>query len=149
MKTDLTNAECEEMLSQNYYGHLGCVDGEEPYVVPITYLYKDGFMYGFSTTGHKLDLLRKNSRMCIQVDHVVSGDEWQSVICWGFFEEVLDPKSAQDIKLMLGEEFGQVLVQEGKQPVSPLVKNLHKEQGNDSIVYRMKPYRITGKSEKL
>lgn len=147
MTIDLTSQQCEEILAANHYGHLGCVDGEEPYVVPITYLYKDGFLYGFSKEGHKIDLLRKNSRMCVQVEHVTSGDDWNSVICWGFFEEVADPKSAQDIKLLLGEEFGQVLITEGKAPVSPMIKNLHLQHAEGSVVYRMKPYRMSGKSE--
>ncbi len=147
MTTDLTSQQCQEILAENHYGHLGCVDGEEVYVVPITYLYQDGFLYGFTRKGHKIDLLKKNPRMCVQVENIVSGEEWKSVICWGFFEEVTDPKSVQDIKLLLGEEFGQILIAEEKMPVSPMIKNLHLQHTNGSVIYRMKPYRMTGKSE--
>lgn len=148
MMIDLTTQECEDILKQNHYAHLGCIDGEEPYVVPITYLYRDGFLYGISMPGHKIDLLRKNKRMCVQVEHVVNNEDWKSVMCWGFFEEITDEKSMQEIKLLLGEELGQVVLQEGKQPVSALIKDLHATKNTHGIVYRMQPYRVTGKSEK-
>ncbi|MXN48691.1 hypothetical protein GR138_26155 [Shinella kummerowiae] len=33
---DMTRAECEAALSTNFIGHLGCISGNRPYVVPNT-----------------------------------------------------------------------------------------------------------------
>ncbi len=151
MHIDLTPAQCEEILTVNHYGHLGCILDGEPYVIPVTYAFRDGFVYGASQEGTKLEAMRKNPTICIQVENIKSGLEWESVICWGFFEEVTDQKSAQDIKLLLAEEYGQTLLQEGKMPVSPIIEGLHQPQEGkyaNSVIYRMKPFRITGKSEK-
>lgn len=151
MKVDLTPSECLELLSEHFYAHLGCAENDEPYVLPITYIYKDGFLYGSTQEGRKVDIMRKNPKICIQVERMGSGLEWESVICWGMFEEVTDEKSMQDIKLLFGEQHGKILLEEGKTPVSPTVKNLSMQRSGypeNTVIYRMKPYRMTGKAEK-
>src|SRR6185436_1035733 len=109
-------AECEAILDGNIYGHLGCSDGDEPYVVPITYVYHDGFIYGFTHEGQKIEIMRKNPKMCVQVEHVKNQKEWESVMCWGLFEEVTDEKSIQNIKLLLAEQHGKVLLAKEEPP---------------------------------
>ena len=53
--------------------HLGLVDGDEPYVVPLNYGYtmEDGkltlYMHG-AKTGHKLDLIRANPKVFFEMD---------------------------------------------------------------------------------
>ncbi len=50
----------EEILKEGFVCHLGLVDGDQPYVVPLNYAYKDGFVYVHSaSSGRKLDLIRK------------------------------------------------------------------------------------------
>lgn len=147
MQIDLTPAECENILNSNYYAHLGCVDDNKPYVFPITYAYKDGILYGFSMEGHKVDIMRKNPNICIQVEHVENEYAWQSVMCWGEFEEVTDPQGAQDIKLLIADVHGQAMLKDEKLPFTIITESVHK-QIDDSVVYRMKPIRMTGKAEK-
>jgi nitroimidazol reductase NimA-like FMN-containing flavoprotein (pyridoxamine 5'-phosphate oxidase superfamily) len=63
---------------------LGCVDDGKPYVVPLNFGYDwpEGgnptlFFHG-ATEGHKLDVLRKNSAVCIEMDtnhQLVPADE--------------------------------------------------------------------------
>ena len=53
--------------------HLGLVDGDEPYVVPLNYGYtmEDGkltlYMHG-AKTGHKLELIRANPKVFFEMD---------------------------------------------------------------------------------
>ena len=53
--------------------HLGMVDGDEPYVVPMNYgyTYLDGkltlYMHG-ATTGRKLDVMRANPKVFFEID---------------------------------------------------------------------------------
>lgn len=53
--------------------HLGLVDGDEPYVVPMNYgyTYLDGkltlYMHG-ATTGRKLDVMRANPKVFFEID---------------------------------------------------------------------------------
>src|SRR3989338_104966 len=111
MKIDLPQHRCEEILAANHYGHLGCCDDGEPYVLPVTYVYRDGFLYGFSEEGHKVEILRKNPKLCLQVERVESGLEWESVLCWGLFEEVTDAASIQAVKLLFGQQHGEIVLE--------------------------------------
>lgn len=149
MITNLTHNECERILASNRYGHLGCCDGDEPFVFPITYVYKDGFIYGFTYEGQKIELMRKNRKICVQVEHVQSEIEWESVMCWGHFEEVTDEKSIQDVKLLLADQHGESVLVGEEPPVSPMVEKLHLPKEESAVLYRMKPYRMTGRAEKV
>jgi nitroimidazol reductase NimA-like FMN-containing flavoprotein (pyridoxamine 5'-phosphate oxidase superfamily) len=147
MQIDLTPAQCEELLKKNYYAHLGCIDNDQPYVVPITYVYQDGFIYGLSMEGHKIDSMRKNPNICIQVEHIGGEHAWRSVLCWGSFEEITDPAQAQETKLLIADLHGQAILNDQEPPISQVVKSAQ-SSADESVVYRMKPTRITGKAEK-
>ena len=148
MIVDLAKADCEKILAENRYAHLACCDGDEPYVVPITYVYADGFLYGFTHEGKKIELLRKNPKMCVQVERVEGEREWESVMCWGLFEEVTRADAAQDVKLLFAERHG-ISVLAGKEPdVSPMVEYLHSPKDDTAVMYRMRPYRMSGKAGK-
>lgn len=63
MRTDLTLQECETILQDNHYGHLGSIDGDEPYVIPITYVFHDGFLYAFLRDGKKSHLMKSHPKI--------------------------------------------------------------------------------------
>lgn len=149
MIVDLTKDECERILAENRYGHLGCCDGDEPYVIPVTYVYRDGLCYGYTHAGRKVEVLRKNPKMCLQVEKVESAGRWESVVCWGNFEEVTDEKNIRDVKLLFADQHGTAILSGQQTPVSPLVEDVHLIEGKtEAIVYRMLPYRMTGRAER-
>ncbi len=148
MLRDLTTAECEAILARERYAHLACIDGDEPYLVPITYVFENGFFYGFTHKGAKTEALKRNPRMCIQVERVAAAREWESVICWGMFEEVTDPAQVQRVKLLFADLHGKSVLAHEATPVSPLVKELGAHpSGKETVAYRMQPYRVTGRAE--
>ena len=81
MKRGITKREREvtelseilEILDKAMVVHIGMVDGEEPYVVPMNYGYtmEDGkltlYLHG-ATKGRKLDVLRKNPRVFFSLE---------------------------------------------------------------------------------
>ena len=88
----------KEILSKARYLHLGMFDGEYPYVVPLHYGYRmeDGkltFYVHCAKEGHKLDCLRKNNNVFVEVDceeELVTADvpcrygaKYASVMCRG------------------------------------------------------------------
>jgi len=87
---DMTTAECTLMLAANRIGHLGCIAGDRPYVVPIRYVFKEGAFYSFSLPGKKIDCLRANPRACIQIENLTTDEEWQSVLVEGLYQELPD-----------------------------------------------------------
>jgi len=146
MIIDLTKDECEKILASLNYAHLGCCDGDEPCVVPVTYVYHGGFFYDFTHEGKKIDILRKNGNMCMQVERVKSEFEWESVMCWGKFEEVKEEAAIQEIKLLLAEQHGKALLSNQEAPFSPML--LPDPDDKAVVIYRMQPYRITGRAER-
>lgn len=87
---DMTIAECEAMLTSNSIGHLGCIAEGRPYVVPIRYVFRDAAFYSYSLPGKKIDSLRANPHACVQVEHLTTAEEWQSVVVEGFYQELPD-----------------------------------------------------------
>jgi hypothetical protein len=59
----------KQILDEEEVGHLGLVDGDQPYVIPINYAYIDGIIVlHCAIKGRKLDLIRRNPRCCFVVD---------------------------------------------------------------------------------
>ncbi|OJF96697.1 hypothetical protein AX760_00155 [Pararhizobium antarcticum] len=86
----MTRAECQRMLTNNRFAHLGCIAKDRPYVVPIRYVFRDGAFYSFSLPGKKIDCLRANPHACVQLETLVTDEEWQSVLLEGLFQELPD-----------------------------------------------------------
>ena len=91
MIEELSPEESQKLLSEQCVARLGCVlKGGEPYVVPVNYLLKDGFILIHSLPGLKVEALRAKPKACIQVDDIESFFKWRSVIGFGEFEEITD-----------------------------------------------------------
>jgi nitroimidazol reductase NimA-like FMN-containing flavoprotein (pyridoxamine 5'-phosphate oxidase superfamily) len=78
----------EAVLHRHHVGRLACVVAGEPYLVPITYSYRDGVLYGHTLPGQKLDALRAEPRVAFEVDERWETDTWRSVVVRGVFEEL-------------------------------------------------------------
>jgi len=92
---DLGNKEINELLQTVGYGHLACTDGKEPYIVPIHYAFDDPFIYVYTTEGKKSEIIKRNPRVCLQVEKVVDNTHWQSVIVTGEAEALTDEAERQ------------------------------------------------------
>jgi nitroimidazol reductase NimA-like FMN-containing flavoprotein (pyridoxamine 5'-phosphate oxidase superfamily) len=80
---DLSKEECLNLLSAARYGRLGLAKGDQPYVVPMSYVFADGRIYLHSRGGGmKMDFASANPRVCFQVDSLDKG-HWSSVIAFG------------------------------------------------------------------
>lgn len=101
---DITHKpEMEDVIRRSRFCHIGMIDGEEPYVLGFNFGYKDGVLYlHCSKFGHKLDVLKKNNRICAAFDtdhdffarHEQVACSWRmryrSVLAWGNVEHVED-----------------------------------------------------------
>ena len=87
MHGELSETEINHFLSEEVFGHLGCSEDNKPYVVPMAYVFHDQVIYGQTTEGKKVQILRKNPLVCFQVEALHDG-KWSSVVCWGTFEEM-------------------------------------------------------------
>jgi hypothetical protein len=85
---DMTPQECRQMLTRSGFGRLGCARENQPYVVPIYFAYEPDHLYIFTTVGKKIEWMRANPKVCVEVDEVVSHFQWMSVIITGRYQEL-------------------------------------------------------------
>lgn len=87
---ELDEARCIDVLSAARMGRLACVMDQQPYVVPITFAFAQHSVYSFSLPGQKIDWMRQNPRVCLQVDEFEEQGGWKSVVVLGRYEELPD-----------------------------------------------------------
>ena len=137
---EMVNREIEEVLARVGYGHLACVRDDRPYIVPIHYAYDKPDIYIYTTDGMKSDIIRANPHVCLQVEEVVDNNDWRSVIVNGDAEQITALKEREEVVK---------LIRSTNPFLSPAISirwmdNWIRE--NVEVVYRIKPYLITGRS---
>jgi nitroimidazol reductase NimA-like FMN-containing flavoprotein (pyridoxamine 5'-phosphate oxidase superfamily) len=106
---NLNAVECRVVLARARYGRLACVSGDQPYVVPVA-LYLDpdeDFIYGFSTLGQKIRWMRKNPRVCLEVEEIVSRTQWTTVLVFGRYQEIPRSGAGAAVRRRAGELLGE------------------------------------------
>ena len=86
----MTETECRAVLERSSVARLGCALDGQPYVVPVFYAYESDSVYVFSTVGQKIEWMRRNPKVCLQVDEISSDTRWFSVVANGRYEELAD-----------------------------------------------------------
>jgi nitroimidazol reductase NimA-like FMN-containing flavoprotein (pyridoxamine 5'-phosphate oxidase superfamily) len=85
----------DSLLEQHYFGRLGCHSKDFTYIVPISYAYDGSAIYCHCKHGKKVEVMRENPNVCFEVDNLENLASWQSVIAWGEYEEISDPKKRE------------------------------------------------------
>jgi uncharacterized protein len=85
---EMTVKQCHEFLLRMDFGRLACVRDNEPYIVPFYFAFEPDRLYGFSTLGRKIEWMRSNPHVCVEVDEVIDTKAWTSVIVNGRYEEL-------------------------------------------------------------
>jgi nitroimidazol reductase NimA-like FMN-containing flavoprotein (pyridoxamine 5'-phosphate oxidase superfamily) len=72
---------------------LACALNNQPYIVPVYLAYHESpigepCLYGYTTVGQKIEWMRANPQVCVEVDEVKSCVHWKSVIAVGRYEEL-------------------------------------------------------------
>jgi nitroimidazol reductase NimA-like FMN-containing flavoprotein (pyridoxamine 5'-phosphate oxidase superfamily) len=93
---EIPEQECLEVFAHASIGRLGCAQDNQAYVVPVYLAYEAGYIYVFSTFGKKIEWMRANPKVCVEVDEIDSQSNWVSVIANGRYEELPDPQRAQE-----------------------------------------------------
>jgi nitroimidazol reductase NimA-like FMN-containing flavoprotein (pyridoxamine 5'-phosphate oxidase superfamily) len=143
----LTTEQCEQILASEVVGRIGCYADHEVNIVPITYVFDKGLIYAQSKEGYKIDMMRKNPKVCFQVDRIENMASWRSVTGWGVFEE-LKEKSDQEIALrVLRERLSPLTTSDSVRPSQSADPNeIRKERR--PVLYRISIYKLSGRFEK-
>jgi nitroimidazol reductase NimA-like FMN-containing flavoprotein (pyridoxamine 5'-phosphate oxidase superfamily) len=92
MLGNLTDTEIEDLLKRQVIGRIACHADGVTYIVPTNYLYNGTHIISHSAAGKKIEMMRKNPDVCFEVEDIQSVFRWQTVIAWGKYEEITEPK---------------------------------------------------------
>lgn len=104
--------EIEVFLNSHLVGRIGCHSGGRTYVVPVSYAYDGDNIYVHSLEGLKVEMMRENPSVCFQVDDTRKLSDWQSVICWGEFEEITEMAAKKEALDLLNSRVAPQLTSE-------------------------------------
>jgi len=147
MLGDLDKTQIQNLLTSQVVGRLACVEGNQPYVVPVTYTYDGEYIYSQSNEGKKLNILRKNPHVCFEVERMTSLNNWQCILAFGEFEE-LDGKKAVEARKLL---FDRVFSLMTSSTIHPYEHEVTARPDDSSrvkyVMYRIKIEKLSGRFE--
>ena len=82
---EMTQGECRAMLDGTSV--LAWRAPHQPYVVPVRVHLDGEFLYGYATLGQKIEWMRQNPLVCLEIDELVTHAHWASVVVFGHYED--------------------------------------------------------------
>lgn len=137
-------ARIEALLKAGNVGRIGCHADGRTYVVPVAYAYADGCVYGHSSDGLKIWMMRKNRGVSFEVDSVENVFHWSSVIAWGTFEELHGEAADAAMRIILLR----FLEARTGATTRSLAGQRPGVQEMDAVVYRIRLVEKTGRFER-
>lgn len=149
MLGQLTDKQIDHVLSSQIIGRIGCYLDGEMYIVPVTYVYDNGYIYAHSKEGLKVQMMRENPKVCFQVDAMQAMTNWQSVILWGEYEELKTHNEQRAGMTIMIDRLTPFITSETVRPSRDRPDSRrYIEKGLKAVVYRIKVLKKTGRYEK-
>ena len=107
-----------KILSSQKICRIGLADDNTPYIVPVHYGYKDNALYiHCAKEGRKIDIIRKNSTVCFEIEHdvrIIADDTacrwttiYTSIIGYGKAELITDrPTVVKALNVIMKQQSG-------------------------------------------
>ena len=133
---------CAEFLSRNYLGRLACALFNQPYIVPIHFSFDADrtCLYAFSVVGQKIQWMRKNPKVCLEVEEIVDKDNWTTVLVFGRYHEMQRrPEDAEERRR------AEQLFQLRHEWWLPGAGKVPSQEHHAMVIYRIDIDRLTGR----
>jgi nitroimidazol reductase NimA-like FMN-containing flavoprotein (pyridoxamine 5'-phosphate oxidase superfamily) len=139
---ELSPADCQEVLTRSELGKLACALEDQPYIVPIHFSFDAArnCLYAFSTVGQKVEWMRQNPKVCVEIEDVTDKDHWTTVLAFGRYEE-LDDSPADKAALKSAQE----LFRKRREWWLPAAAKLGSREHHEVVIYRIQIGRLTGR----
>jgi nitroimidazol reductase NimA-like FMN-containing flavoprotein (pyridoxamine 5'-phosphate oxidase superfamily) len=135
----MNDDDCKKLLQRVRYGHLACVRANQPYVVPVHYVYNEPHIYIYTTEGKKTHIIAANPAVCLQVEDVTDDKYWQSVIITGDAVQLTASKE-------IDHAMGVILATNPSLTPALSLRWMDGVHANITVVYRITPTTITGRT---
>jgi nitroimidazol reductase NimA-like FMN-containing flavoprotein (pyridoxamine 5'-phosphate oxidase superfamily) len=137
---ELTEGECRTMLAGTNVARLACARHNQPYIVPIRVDLDGEFLYGYATLGQKIEWMRQNPRVCLEIDEIITQAHWASVVVFGHYEELTHTPEYEDARRV-----AEALFQRHPAWWEPASVPLAGHEPRTPIVFRILINRMTGR----
>jgi hypothetical protein len=140
---ELTASQCTEILRRSELGHLACSRHDQPYIVPIHFSYDPTgeCLYAFSGVGQKIQWMRDNPRVCVEVEDITDKNNWTTVLVYGDYQELSDgPEDAAARKHALE------LFRSRPEWWYPAAGRTDRREHHALVIYRIRINRTSGRS---
>jgi nitroimidazol reductase NimA-like FMN-containing flavoprotein (pyridoxamine 5'-phosphate oxidase superfamily) len=96
----LSFEECKAVLARSVVGRLGCARDGQPYIVPIFLWFDEpsSCLYAFATVGRKVEWMRRNPKVCVEVEEIADPLHWTTVLVTGRYDEIGDEHEADQLR---------------------------------------------------
>jgi uncharacterized protein len=140
---ELSIEQCRDMLARSSIGRLGCARDDQPYIVPVSFTFDqaDHSIYSFSTLGQKVDWMRGNPKVCLEVDDIINQFNWMTVVVFGHYQEIGQSAEQSDVRRRVYE----LLQQRRSWWLPGAAKMAPDTEHHVPIVYRIRIEQMTGR----
>ena len=137
---EMTERECRAMLVRMDVARLGCALNNQPYIVPIHVYLEGEFLYGYATLGQKIEWMRQNPLVCLEIDERTTHGQWASVVVFGQYEELPHTPENEGPR-----KVAERLFQKHPSWWEPASVPLVAHEQRAPIVFRIRIVRVTGR----
>jgi len=139
---ELAPADCAEVLSRASVGRLACCRMNQPYVVPVSIVYdpRQVCLFSFSMIGKKVEWMRANPSVCVEVEDLDDRFNWTTIVIFGRYDEISDAPEQRDQR-----DRALHLFSERSQWWLPGAARLPSLEHNAAVVYRINIDQMTGR----
>ncbi len=97
----LSPTEIDDLLRAETVARLACQEAGQPYVVPLNYACDGDAIVVHSLEGRKIDIMRANPSVCVEVDQIEGMTSWRTVVASGRFEELRGDEAARALATLV------------------------------------------------
>ena len=137
---EMTEDECASALAQQDIGRLACARDGQPYIVPIYFSCDGGHLYAVTSLGQKIEWMRDNPLVCVEIDDRKSHYRWMSILVFGRYEELPDTPDYERARAHALE-----VVQRRPMWWQPAAIGADRREYRPPIFYRIRIERMTGR----
>lgn len=148
MNGSLTQLEMDNLLHSQLIGRLACLQGDEPYIVPMAYAYEGNQILGQTSPGLKLNILRQHPKLCFEVDQMIDLRNWKSVVLFGTFREIQETQINPSRQWLFDRIFPLSTPAEMHGYGHPVDSAMTDENRVKPILFAIDIHRMTGRYEK-
>ena len=137
---EMTEEQCREVLAGENVARLACALNNQPYVVPIRVDLEGQFLYVYATLGQKIEWMRQNPLVCVEIDERNAHGDWVSVIVFGRYEELPHAPEYEDSR-----RTAERLFQRHAMWWEPAAVPLAHHEQRMPVVFRIRIDQVTGR----